>query len=487
MAAARMLFPAVVLQDGKVLVEGGSTKTTVLASAELYDPATGTWSSAGKVLVTGGCTVTSCSTQTGVSELYDPATNKWTTVGSLITARYLHTATLLNNGRVLVAGGSFVSSETPSELYDPTTGTWSGAPSIGSRYKHAATLLPDGTVLITGGTISNTPIYVTAIYDPVANTWKYGGAMNSPHFSHTATLLTDGTVLIAGGANAYLGCGRHCLLPEPTSIAEIYNHAAGTFIRTGNLNQARLSQTAALLTNGQLVTEGGTALSNTTVTFLKSAEFYVPLTLSISSYSLNFSLQQVGVTSPSQTVTITNASNRIVNFTSIGPASGDYAETNTCPTALTSGANCAITVTFKPTVAGTRNGAVTLVDDSSGSPTQTIALTGVGEVNAISFSPASLNFGNQSENTSSAPMSVTMLNDGAAPVNISSIAISPADGTFTLTANNCPTTLLPNQSCTLQIVFTPHDVGTFNETLLVTDNAPNSPQMLPLSGVGTPN
>jgi N-acetylneuraminic acid mutarotase len=501
MATARMSFPAVVLQDGKVLVEGGSTKSTVLAGAELYDPATGTWSPAGrlavarayhtatllqdgKVLVTGGCPATICniSTQIGASEVYNPATNKWTTVGSLNTARSSHTATLLNNGQVLVVGGYGVSPETASELYDPTTGAWTDAPSIGTRYKHAATLLPDGTVLITGGTLNTTALYETAIYDPTTNAWKSAGFMNSPHFSHTATLLTDGTVLVASGANAYTICGRRCLTPDPTVIAEIYDPDAGTFVKTGNLNQARYSQMAALLGNGQLLTAGGAALNNVA---LKTAEFYVPLTLSISSYSLNFSFQQVGVTSPSQTVTVANASDRTVTFTSIA-ASGDYAETNTCPTTLTPGQNCAITVSFTPTVAGTRNGAVTLVDDSLGSPSQTIALTGIGEVNAISFSPSSLNFGNQLEATSSHPMSVTLVNDGATTVNISSIAISPADGTFTQT-NNCPGTLPANQSCTLQIVFTPPDVGPFNETVLVTDNAPNSPQKLPLSGTGLPN
>ncbi len=309
--------------------------------------------------------------------------------------------------------------------------------------------------------------------------------MSSPHFSHTATLLTDGTVLVAGGANTYLACGRRCLEPEPTVIAEIYDSTTSKFTRTGNLRQARLSQTAALLSNGQLLTEGGIALNNTAAVFLKSVEFYVPLTLSISSYSLNFGFQQLGVTSPSQTVTIANVSNRTVTFTSIA-ASGDYGETNTCPNVLTPGENCAITVTFTPTAADTRNGAVTLVDDSLASPKQTITLTGVGEANAISFSPSSLTFPSRLAGSSSPPMSVTMVNDGGAPVNISTIAIAPADGTFTET-HNCPAMLPANQSCTLQIVFTPPDVGTFNETLLVTDNAAGSPQSLPLTGMGLDN
>jgi hypothetical protein len=307
--------------------------------------------------------------------------------------------------------------------------------------------------------------------------------MNSPHFFHTATLLSDGTVLVAGGGNAYLACGRRCLTPDPTAITEVYDPGTGKFTRTGNLNQARWDQTSALLTNGHLLTEGGGGANRT---FLNSAEFYVPLTLSISSYSLNFSFQQVGVTSPSQTVTVTNStSNRTVTFTSIA-AKGDYGQTNTCPTALTPGQNCTIAVTFTPTGTGTRSGAVTLVDNSLASPKQTIALTGVGETNAISFSPPSLNFGNQSQNTSSKPLSVTLVNDGAASVNIAGIAVSPPDGTFTQTSN-CPAALPANHSCTLQVVFTPPDVGTYNESLVVTDNAAHSPQSLPLTGVGTPN
>ena len=238
MATARMLFPAVVLQNGKILVEGGATNSTVLAGAELYNPATGTWSSAGnlavarahhtatllqngEVLVTGGCTNTSCKAITGVSELYDPAMNKWTTVGSLNQARYYHTATLLNNGKVLVVGGYVPVVTTSSELYDPATGTWSVGPGISTRYKHAATLLPDGTVLITGGVLGSSAFYETAIYDPATNSWKSTGFLTLPHFSHNATLLTNGTVLVSGGANAYYVCGYKTICPYVTKITEI--------------------------------------------------------------------------------------------------------------------------------------------------------------------------------------------------------------------------------------------------------------------------
>jgi hypothetical protein len=194
---------------------------------------------------------------------------------------------------------------------------------------------------------------------------------------------------------------------------------------------------------------------------VNTAEVYTPLTLTFSASSLNFGLLQIGLTSPSQTVTVTNVSSHSVTFTSIA-RSGDFSESNTCPTTtpLGPGLNCTISITFSPTAAGTRNGAVTLKDNSPGSPSQTIALTGTGETGALGFTPASINFG-------SVFVGFTM---------------SPNDGTFTQT-NNCPGTLNVQQTCTFQIVFTPPDVFTYNATLLVTNSA-TGPANLPLSGTG---
>jgi len=161
-----------------------------------------------------------------------------------------------------------------------------------------------------------------------------------------------------------------------------------------------------------------------------------------------------------------------------------FSQSNTCPTTtatLDPGQNCTITVTFSPTAAGTRTGAVTLKDNCPGSPTQTITLNGTGETGALGFTPASLNLGNVPVGLSST-QSATVTNDGAAPVNITAIAISPWGGTFTQT-NNCPATLSVQQTCTFQIVFTPPDVFTYNATLSIT-NSGNGPANLPLSGTG---
>lgn len=504
MAEARELFPAVVLTSGKVLVSGGlGVSSTVLNGAELYDPTTGAWSSAGslsvarfahtatllhsgKVLVTGGCTASNCSTDTAVGELYDPASNSWSTTGSLNTARYDHTAVRLNTGKVLVIGGSTGTATTSCELYDPSNGTWSNAASMNvSRYLNGTTLLPDGKVLVTGGTQSRYPSSSAELYDPSANTWTPTGNMTIGRYAHTATLLTDGTVLVAGGEGESISCGKDCTSYIPTAAAEIFNEAAGKFTATASLSRAQAYHSATLLATGRALADGGIGTTSVCCVVINSAAIYTPLTMTFSASSLSFGFLQIGLTSAPQTVTVTNVSSHSVTFTSIA-GSGDFSQSNTCPSTLNAGQNCTITVTFTPTSAGTRTGAVTLKDNDPGSPAQTIALAGTGEVNAISFSPSSLTFPGQTPGTSSPPMTVTLVNDGTVAVNITAIAISPARGTFTQT-NNCPPTLNVNQSCVLQVVFRPPDTGRYKATLSVTDSAPNSPQTMSLSGTGLNN
>ena len=170
MASARLLFDAVELSNGNVLAAGGiGTGGAVLGTAELYNPATRTWSSGGIVvgrpLVFGDTAqerkgfgdkrlhrFSDCSVETGVSELYDPGTNTWSKTGSLNTARAYHSAVRLNDGRVLVIGGS--TGATSCELYHPSTGVWSAAaPAPAPRAQSAASLLPNGKALVTGGVI----------------------------------------------------------------------------------------------------------------------------------------------------------------------------------------------------------------------------------------------------------------------------------------------------------------------------------------------
>jgi hypothetical protein len=496
MSQARQVFPAVVLSNKKVLVSGGlGASGTVLAAAELYDPTTGAWSSAGslsvarfahtatllqngKVLVAGGCTVSNC-TDTVVGELYDPTSNSWSTTGNLNTARSYHTAVRLKTGTVLVIGGfpGLVS----CELYDPTKGTWTNASSTNAgRYRNTATLLPDGKVLVTGGANGRFPVNSAELYDPTANTWTFTGNMKIGRYAHTATLLSDGTVLVPGGVGQPISCGKDCTSYIPTNKVDIYSEANGAFTASASLSQPQANQSTTLLKTGGALQAGGIGTTNICCVVLNTAQIYTPLTLTFSASSLNFGLLQVGMTSPSQTVTVTNVSNHSVKFSSIA-ASGEFSEGHTCLSTLASGQNCTITVTFKPTVAGTQNSAVKLKDNCPGSPTQTISLTGTGETLALGFTPGSLNLGSVAVG-SSITQSATLTNDGSAAVNLTGYSISPADGTFTQT-NNCPATLNVQQTCTFQITFTPPDVFTYNATLSVTNSA-GAPATLALTGTG---
>jgi hypothetical protein len=155
----------------------------------------------GKVLVAGG--LDSSNFPTTSAELYDPASGTWTATGSLADPRWKHTATLLPNGQVLVAGGdqSLYGDRASAELYDPASGLWTATGSLVTvRELHSATLLPNGKVLVAGGTYGD---YASAeLYDPVSGTWTATGSLvNARYYGHTATLQPNGMVLVAGGAD----------------------------------------------------------------------------------------------------------------------------------------------------------------------------------------------------------------------------------------------------------------------------------------------
>jgi hypothetical protein len=162
-----------------------------------HDGAAATLLGNGRVLVAG-----SFVTASAKADIYDPAMNKWFVAAPMANDRSFHTATLLGNGKVLVAGGSsFPEGEVASaELYDPATNTWSSAGSMAqARDNHTATLLGNGTVLVAGGFDKNTSVASAELYDPVANTWSSAGSMAQARDSHTATLLGNAKVLVAGG------------------------------------------------------------------------------------------------------------------------------------------------------------------------------------------------------------------------------------------------------------------------------------------------
>jgi hypothetical protein len=254
MTTSRSAHTATLLQSNKVLVAGGNPATP--PTAEIYNPATAAFTAtgnmlsvrlhhtatllpSGKVLLAGG------SSGGASAELFDETMGAFAPTGSMTDTRFAHTATLLQTGKVLVAGGVGTAGVvSTAELYDPVAGTFTATGSMGTaRRTHTAMLLPNGTVLIAGGNDqTNAALTSAEIYNPVTGMFTATGGMITAHSGHTATLLQSGKVLIAGGGNF---------------VAELFDPGTGTFAQTGSMLVSRTSHTATLLLpSGEVVVTG---------------------------------------------------------------------------------------------------------------------------------------------------------------------------------------------------------------------------------------
>jgi hypothetical protein len=290
-AAAPMNIPryqhtATVLPDGTVLVAGGRTTGSInTKTAEIFDPATNTWTkltsslsvarsyhtatllpAQGQVLLAGGFGTANPLTN---ADLYDPVAKTFTPTGALSITRYQHTATLLQNGQVLITGGqggtgavtASTNAQSTLEIYDPAGGGFTPVTSLlkKPRYQHGASLLGDGTVLITGGSSTATTLVTAEIFalsggPATATTTLTTNNLATGRFQHTSTVLADGRVLLVGGTGTGGAAGIY-----PQLTAEIYDPIAGTFTATGGLSNGRFLHAADVLPNGEVMVAGGQA------------------------------------------------------------------------------------------------------------------------------------------------------------------------------------------------------------------------------------
>lgn len=278
MLSARSVFTTTLLNNGKILVVGGNGPGgQAIAQAELYDPATNTWTATGalgearqqhsatllpngRVLIVGGVVNGDTATAKKTVEIYNPATGKFTPAASIRTARANHFAVLLRTGLVLIGGGYTVdgSSIRSAQLYNPASGVWTDAANVPwDAQQQTATLLNDNSVLVAGGDGMKN----AALYFPATNTWQLVEEMFYGRAGNNAILLRDGRVLVVG------------LFAQQ---AEIYDPVKRTWSFSGDMRVSRLGEAASLLPNGQVLVSGGR--TTWTGSVVDSTELYNPET-----------------------------------------------------------------------------------------------------------------------------------------------------------------------------------------------------------------
>ena len=287
MNQARRGHQAVVLGDGRVMVAGGIADSELLSSVEIYDPGPARWTTMapmsvprlgntltlltnGSVLVTGGTSAETASGSGGnqtirpdsTAEVFNVAANRWTkTSGTMSTPRFEHTATALDDGRVLVAGGqgppiSGVSSAlATTEIYDPAVDSFRKSNDMSdARFNHTALKLPDRSIMViggAGGTNGDTSLSTAEVFNPGDGSWNAAGALTGSRSGHVAAVFSDGRVLVAGGESLTRGARRSL------ATAEIFNLEKREWQSAGNMNCPRSEASATLLGDGSVIVVAG--------------------------------------------------------------------------------------------------------------------------------------------------------------------------------------------------------------------------------------
>lgn len=286
MTSSRSQHTATLLASGKVLVAGGYNGS-YLSSAMLFDPSTNTWATTGamtvqryehtatllndgRVLAAGGYYYYTDSLGTGQNvyltsaNLYNPATGTWSATGNMKSSRQRHIAALLNNGSVLVAGGQNGATLATAEVYDVSTGGFEQVGNLLTQRQNAkAATLSNGKVLVVAGYISSSSTWLSSVelYDPIQKKFESGPAVPGARSGHEIVLLANGRALVTGGYNG---------TDYPTN-AEIYNPITNSWTSTSSA-VSRSTGTLTLLDDGRVLAAGGYASTG----YLTSAQLYDP-------------------------------------------------------------------------------------------------------------------------------------------------------------------------------------------------------------------
>jgi len=426
----------------------------------------------GEALAAAGCNDFFCNTPSRGSSTYDPATGVWTPAGDLIGNRMSHAATLLANGKVLVSGGCVVSTGCPgintAELYDPNTRGWTATMSmLGPRRSHASTRLQDGRVLVTGGIgRCDAQVCVTLpgaeLYDPQSGQWASAASMPQGRIGHSATLLQDGRVLVVGGCT---GTG----LPCGTLGAIVYDPASNSWSNTGGLQTPRTEHTAVALPSGEVVVAGG----------LNNGGFFV---LTIESYNA-----AQNAWSPAGSL----VQARFDGAATLLPTGQIlYAGGATAASELYDPATDVSTPTDSMSEGRSNFGMVTLdtgdalaAGGDNGNPVASADLYHPGASPLVSLNKGSVDFGLVEIGTASAPDNVRVTNAGQATLVIQSVTFTgphPEDF-LAVPAGNC-SAVPRGGNCFIFMRFIPTQLRDRSATMLITDNAPDSPQSVAVHG-----
>ena len=266
LSVGRWGHTATLLEDGRVLIVGGQeSPSRRLDSAEIYDPAADTWTSAGSMSVARGLghratrlsdgrVLVTGDSDEAIAEIYDPSSGQWSQAGVMTEARNFATSTLMGDGRVLVTGGvdATKAGQEPLstvEVFDPETGEWTETASLkNEEFSHGAVPLQDGNVLVAGREL-------TQVYDFATNTWEDAGVPKRERSSgYPVTLLQDGRVLVTGGS---FQPRRGIAAEAPIRNVEIYDPSASEWTRVADMNDARANHTAVLLQTADVLLVAG--------------------------------------------------------------------------------------------------------------------------------------------------------------------------------------------------------------------------------------